>query len=64
MLSDLARALPAEQVTLRGFGEYEELQHFLEGAHIAIAPLRESRFNCGRSNGKFVQYAQLVVWLC
>ncbi|MFZ6689829.1 hypothetical protein ACO0K0_19000 [Undibacterium sp. SXout11W] len=57
MLEDLLQDLPAEQLQIRAFGNYEELQIFLAGAHIAIAPLKESGFNRGRSDGKFAQYA-------
>ena len=49
--------LPADQVDWRAFGSDAELQDFLSGLHVGIAPLQDTAFNRGRSDGKFVQYA-------
>ena len=49
--------LPAGQVETHPFGKYEALQDFLAGIHVGIAPLQDTAFNQGRSDGKVVQYA-------
>lgn len=49
--------LPSAQVQVRPFGSYADLQHFLAGIHVGIAPLTDTGFNRSRSDGKFAQYA-------
>lgn len=56
-LADMLGQMPGRQLQTRPFGSYAQLQDFLAGVHVGIAPLSDSGFNRGRSDGKFVQYA-------
>ena len=56
-LQPVLQQLPHEQLMPRQFGSYEDLQAFLAGVHVGIAPLQNTGFNRCRSDGKFAQYA-------
>lgn len=56
-LAAFVNALPPEQVTCSPFGNEADYFEFLQSLHVGIAPLKDTRFNRCRSDGKFVQYA-------
>lgn len=56
-LSEFLNALPSAQVTCFPFGDEVDYFSFLQSLHVGIAPLKDTRFNRCRSDGKFVQYA-------
>lgn len=56
-LAAFVNALPPEQVTCYPFGDEADYFGFLRSLHVGIAPLKDTRFNRCRSDGKFVQYA-------
>lgn len=49
--------LPPNQVSFYPFGDEQAYFSFLRSLDVGIAPMRETAFNKGRSDGKFVQYA-------
>jgi hypothetical protein len=56
-LSKFLSALPSAQVTHIPFGDESGYFTFLQSLHVGIAPLKDTRFNHCRSDGKFIQYA-------
>lgn len=56
-LSEFLNALPSAQVMHTPFGDETEYFIFLQSLHVGIAPLKDTRFNRCRSDGKFVQYS-------
>lgn len=56
-LGEFLNALPVAQVVQTPFGNEADYFSFLQSLHVGIAPLKDTRFNRCRSDGKFVQYA-------
>lgn len=56
-LSEFLNVLPSAQVVHTPFGDETEYFNFLQSLHVGIAPLKDTRFNRCRSDGKFVQYS-------
>lgn len=56
-LGKFLSALPLAQVTHTPFGDEADYFSFLQSLHVGIAPLKDTRFNRCRSDGKFVQYS-------
>lgn len=60
MTNELARTffdLPADRYRFTPFGSLEDYYRFLETLDIGIAPLLPTRYNQGRSDVKFLEYA-------
>ena len=56
-LHNLLDGVPASQRRLTPFATYEEYRVFLDGLHVGIIPLEDTRFNRGRSDVKLVEMA-------
>jgi hypothetical protein len=56
-LHHLLAGVPATQRRVAPFASYEEYRAFLDGLHVGIIPLEDTRFNRGRSDVKLVEMA-------
>jgi glycosyltransferase involved in cell wall biosynthesis len=56
-LHHLLDDLPAAQRRVALFASYEEYRAFLDGLHVGLIPLEDTRFNRGRSDVKLVEMA-------